>query len=225
MSERTATVVLVHGAWAGSWIWEDVLPLLSERGLEARVVDLPSCGADAEELADLHGDAAAIREALDRINGDIVLCGHSYGGMPITGAAAGHERVRRLLYLCAFMPAEGESLLGIFGGEVPSFWRIRDDLTVVPELNAEDPLQARVAPRRVQQSLLAFVQPPAAIAWRTTPSTYAVCTNDRSIPVDLQRWFATRATETVEIPTGHLPMLERPELVVDLLARLARHDG
>jgi len=90
-----AGVVLVHGAWAGGWIWDDVLPLLAERGLEARVVDLPSCGEDAERLTGLDGDAAAVREVLDQTDGDVVLCGHSYGGMVITGAAAGHDRVRQ----------------------------------------------------------------------------------------------------------------------------------
>ena len=87
------------------------------------------------------------------------------------------------------------------------------------DLDPED--QALLASRRVPQSLTAFTQPPAGIAWRTIPSTYAVCTNDASIPVELQRRLATRAAEIVELPTGHQPMLTRPELVADLLARLA----
>ena len=219
----TAGVVLVHGAWAGSWIWDRVLPLLAERGVEARAVDLPSCGQDPERLTGLDGDVAAVREVLDGMDGGIVLCGHSYGGMVITGAAAGHDRVRRLLYLCAFMPAEGESLLGMFGGAVPSFWRLRDDLTVFPELSTD--ADHPVASRLVQQSLQAYVQPPAAIAWRTIPSTYAVCTLDERLPTEFQRLLATRATEVVELPTGHRPMLERPDLVADLLADLAVREG
>ena len=224
-----ATVVLVHGAWSGSWMWGRVLPLLAERGIDGRAVDLPSCGAGAGARVGLTGDEAAVADMLGQVDGDIVLCGHSYGGMVVTGAALGHARVRRLLYLCAFMPAEGESLLGMFGGAVPSFWRIRDDLTVLPELDEAavrasdlDPEdQLLLASRRVPQSLIAFTQPPAGIAWRAIPSTYAVCTNDASIPVELQRRLATRAAEIVELPTGHQPMLTRPDLVADLLARLA----
>jgi pimeloyl-ACP methyl ester carboxylesterase len=225
--ESSGAVVLVHGAWVGGWMWERVLPLLAARGIEAHAVDLPSCGAGAESGAGLHGDAAAVREVLDRVQGEIVLCGHSYGGMPITEAAAGHERVRRLLYLCAFMPAEGQSLLGLFGGAVPSFWRIRDDLSVVAELDESavsdlDPdARAMFATGRVPQSLLAYTQPPAGIAWRDIASTYAVCTEDQSLPVELQRELAERATEIVELPTGHRPMLTHPELVADLLTRLA----
>ena len=225
-----ATVVLVHGAWSGSWMWVRVLPLLAERGIEAKAVDLPSCAWTAAPPVGLHGDEIAVVEAMDQVEGDIVLCGHSYGGMVITGAAFRHPRVRRLLYLCAFMPTEGESLLGMFGGAVPSFWRIRDDLTVVPELDEaavraselgpED--QLMMASKRVPQSLQAYTQPPTGIAWRSIPSTYAICTNDTSLPTDFQCSLAERATEVVELPTGHQPMLVRPDLVVDLLARLAQ---
>ena len=228
-----ATVVLVHGAWSGSWMWERVLPLLAERGIEARAVDLPSCARTATPPVELHVDEAAVTDVIDRIEGDIVLCGHSYGGMVITGAAFGHPPVRRLLYLCAFMPAEGESLLGMFGGAVPAFWRIRDDLMVVPELDEaavrmselgpED--QLMIASKRVPQSLRAYTQPPTGIAWRSIPSTYAICTNDASLPTDFQRSVAKRATEVVELPTGHQPMLVRPDLVVDLLAGLVRRVG
>ena len=107
---------------------------------------------------------------------------------------------------------------------------IRNDLTVLPELgesaarstsDLDSESQALIASRRVPQSPLCYVQPPAAIAWRTIPSTYAVCTNDMSLPVEFQRSRAMQATEVVEIPTGHLPMLVRPDLVADLLARLA----
>jgi pimeloyl-ACP methyl ester carboxylesterase len=224
----TATVVLVHGAWAGGWIWQRLLPLLAERGVAARTVDLPSCDGGEGPLVGLDEDERTVRAALDEVEDDIVLCGHSYGGMVVTGAADGHPRVRRLLYLCAFMPAEGESLLGMFGGAVPSFWRIRDDLRVEPkrdeaeESELDPAAQELMANGLVAQGLTAYTTPPSGIAWRTIPSTYALCTNDLSIPPDFQRQLAGRASELVELPTGHRPQLERPELVADLLARLAR---
>jgi pimeloyl-ACP methyl ester carboxylesterase len=218
----TATAVLVHGAWSGAWIWERVLPPLATRGVRALAVDLPSVGDGA---VGLDGDVATVREALDRVEGDILLCGHSYGGMVITGAAAGHERVRRLLYLCAFMPAEGQSLLGLLGGQIPPTWRVQDDRTVLPAAppppDLDPDTRAMVTDSRRPQSLRAYTQPPAAIAWRTIPSTYAIATNDQAMPVERQRSFAIQATEVVELPTGHQPMLARPELVVDLIARLA----
>ena len=227
--EGPASLVLVHGAWGGSWIWERVLPLLEAQGVEATTVDLPSCGAGSAEANGLRRDEDAVRDALDRTNGAIVLCGHSYGGMPITGGAFEHPRVRRLLYLCAFMPAEGESLLGMFGNVVPAFWRIHDDLTVLPErdekalrageLGPEEEL--RLAALTVPQTLTSYLQIPSGIAWRTIPSTYAICTDDESLPTEFQRTLAPRASDVVELPTGHRPMLTHPELTTELLCRLA----
>jgi pimeloyl-ACP methyl ester carboxylesterase len=219
--------VLVHGAWAGAWIWDRVLPLLGERDIDYRTVDLPSCGDDDGPLVGLDGDEAAVRAALDAVEGDIVLCGHSYGGMVVTGAAVDRPRVRTLLYLCAFMPSEGQSLLGLLGGKVPSLWRVRDDLRVVREpddphgSDLDAPARELLARGRVPQSLTAYTRPPTGVAWRTITSTYALCSHDRSIPPDLQRAMSRHATEVVELPTGHHPMLVRPDLVADLLAQLA----
>jgi pimeloyl-ACP methyl ester carboxylesterase len=227
--ETPATVVLVHGAWAGSWIWGRVVRQLSGRGIDTVTVDLPSAGEPTGPLSGLAEDEAAVRQALDGVAGETILCGHSYGGMAITGAAADRDDIRRLVYLCAFMPAEGTSLLGNFDGAVPSFWRIRDDLTVVREVDETSVAASDLSPedillltsKRVPHSLTAFTQPPSGVAWRTIPSTYAICTKDASLPVVRQQTFATQATDVVELTTGHHPMLSRPELVTDLLAAIA----
>jgi pimeloyl-ACP methyl ester carboxylesterase len=229
MSGGRAAVVLVHGAWAGGWIWDRVVPLLRDRGIEALTVDLPSCGEGTGPPRGLRADEEAVAAALDEFSGDAVLCGHSYGGMVVTGAARGRRDVRRLVYLCAFMPVEGESLLGAFGGAVPSFWRIRDDLSVVAvfddaaeratDLGEED--RALLAASRVPQSLTAYTEAPSGIAWRDIPSTYVVCSADAQLPAERQRLLSARATEVVELPTAHHPMLNRPELVAELLAGLA----
>ena len=213
-------------------MWERVLPHLEERGLPAYAVDLPSCGSSAGTDTGLRADETAVREVVDGIDGEVVLCGHSYGGMVVTGAAYGTSNVRRLVYVCGFMPVEGQSLLGTFDGVVPGFWRIRDDLTVVARpdegllrasgLTAED--QALLAARRVPQSLTAYTETPTGIGWRSIPSTYAVCTEDAQFPVELQRSLSLQATDVVELPTAHHPMLVRPGLVAAMLARYAQ-DG
>ena len=208
-------------------MWDRVVPLLDERGIDVHAVDLPSCGETASLATGLRADEAAVRAVVEAIGGDVVLCGHSYGGMVVTGAAYDVGSVRRLVYICGFMPVEGQSLLGTFDGVVPGFWRIRDDLTVVAKpddslrrasgLPAED--QELLATRRVAQSLTAFTEPPSGIGWRSVPATYAVCTEDVQLPVELQRTLSAQATEVVELPTAHHPMLARPELVAELLLR------
>jgi len=233
VADDRATVLLVHGAWGGRWIWGRVLRLLSERGVDALAIDLPSAGEPSGRLRGLAEDETAVREALDEVDGEVVLCGHSFGGMVVTGAAAGREQVRRLVYLCAFMPTEGTSVLGNFDGAVPPFWRIRDDLTVVRDVDETSVAASDLSPedillltsRRVPHSLTAFTQAPSGIAWRTIPSTYVVCTKDASLPVARQRAFAMQASDVVDLPTGHHPMLNRPELVADLLADIATRES
>jgi pimeloyl-ACP methyl ester carboxylesterase len=119
MSVQRSTVVLVHGGWHGSRCWAQVVALLDRRGVSVRTIDLPSIDADPDDRPALSGDAAAVAALLDQVEDPVLLCGHSYGGMVITQAAAGRQDVARLVYLCAFMPDADESLLSIIGGPAP----------------------------------------------------------------------------------------------------------
>src|SRR5579871_5973595 len=78
------TVVLVHGALGGAWIWELVGKELDARGIAHVQVDLPSVGVDVDPTSDMHGDAAHVRAVIDGLSGPVVLCGNSYGGVVIT---------------------------------------------------------------------------------------------------------------------------------------------
>jgi hypothetical protein len=75
--------------------------------------------------------------------------------------------------------------------------------------------------RLTRQPLAAFWQSPRAVAWREKPSTYVVCAEDRATPARAQREFAGRADRVVELPTGHHPMLSRPEQLALVLAEAA----
>jgi alpha-beta hydrolase superfamily lysophospholipase len=83
MSEE-ATVVLVHGAWHGPWVWDHIVESLASDGIETVTVDLPSSGADPGGLGDLHDDVAAVQGVLDDIDGPVVILAHSYGGAPVS---------------------------------------------------------------------------------------------------------------------------------------------
>src|ERR1700724_2435336 len=93
----TATVVLIHGAFHGAWCFDRVMPLLSQANVGAVAVDLPGHGHDIGPFTDLHGDASRVCDVLDRIDGEVVLLGHSYGGAVITEAGV-HPAVRHLVY-------------------------------------------------------------------------------------------------------------------------------
>jgi pimeloyl-ACP methyl ester carboxylesterase len=211
---------------------------LAALGLRSRAVELPSCSerAGAPSGADLHADADAVRAVLDDEPGEpALLLGHSYGGMVITDAAAGRDDVRHLLYLTAVVPDSGESLASLAGPE-PSPWVVpRDDGTLVPNAAADlrdaflhdcDEESTEGAFQRLgPQSQVAFAQSPRGIAWRRTPSTYVVCTEDRATPPARQREFARRTSTVIDLPTGHHPFLSHPGLLAGVIGEITGGAG
>ena len=105
--------VLVHGAWHGAWCWRKLLPLLREKGHRAFAVSLTGLGDRAHQLnPDIRlsthiDDVIAVIESEELT--DLILVGHSYGGLLATGVADRlPERIRRLVYLDAIVPHSGE---------------------------------------------------------------------------------------------------------------------
>jgi pimeloyl-ACP methyl ester carboxylesterase len=245
VDQGPATVVLVHGAWHGAWCFDRVVPLLRDAGIDTIAVDLPGHGDDPAPLGDHPADVARVAETLDALDGDVVLLGHSYGGSVITQAGV-HPSVRRLVYLCAFALAEGETCASAGTGE-PGIDAISHDgrpnlgqamvhhddgtTTLTRDgaracLYADADVDAATADwalaRLGPQPMSTLLASPSAIAWRSTPSTYVVCTDDLAVHPDLQRIMARRCTEQAEWPVGHSPFANRPELVAALLVDLAR---
>lgn len=235
----TATLVLVHGSWHGPWAWEQVVPLLAAQGVRAITPTLPSMGKTRAERGDLHDDAAAVRAAVASAGGPVVLVGHSYAGAVISEAAAGDPAVQRLVYICALVPFEDETvfevltlidelLLGPGNGLL-----INDaDFSHEPEPGREvefvyhdcTPADAAAAiARLVPQNAVTGTQELRGFAFREQPCTYVVCTDDRTLSPKLQRVLAERlGADVVEWGTSHSPMLSQPQLVADFLATLAR---
>ena len=233
-------VVFVHGAlvFDGAWWWHRMVEPLADLGLGSRAVELPSCVGPpvppAETLGDMHADADAVRAALEEEDGPVMLVGHSYGGMVITDAAAGQENVGRLVYVTSVMPDSGEAMADL-GGE-PGPWMdpdpeggtmgIKADL--VPGAFMQDCDGEAVAGalgRLTRQPLAVFGQSPRGVAWREKPSTYVVCAGDRATPPGAQRGHARRAGKVVEIPTGHHPMLSKPEVLARAISEAAVTGG
>ena len=227
-------VVFVHGAlvFDGAWWWSRMVEPLAAHGLGSRAVELPSCvpspGAFGEAPGDLYADADAVRAVLDEEDEPVVLLGHSYGGMVITDAASGHEKVKHLVYVTSVMPERGETLASLSGSREPGPWMDPGDdgtMGVKAELAADAFLQdcdeatiAQALKRLTRQPLAVFGQPPRGVAWREKPSTYVVCAEDRATLPEAQREYAKRARRVVELPTGHHPFLSRPELLTQVLA-------
>jgi pimeloyl-ACP methyl ester carboxylesterase len=114
------TIVLVHGAWSGAWSWKGAATILRSRGYEVYaptltgLADRAHIPAQAVSLETHVADIAGLLRFEDLH--DVLLVGHSYGGMAITGATdRERERVAGMIYLDAFVPASGQSLWDIAG--------------------------------------------------------------------------------------------------------------
>lgn len=233
----SATVVLVHGAWHGTWCWDGLRARLDAAGIETWAVDNPSV---LDPGATLHDDADAVRALLDRAHGDVVLVGHSYGGAVVSDAGV-HPAVRRLVFLTAFVLDEGESVSEntLHGGEAGTeldaavvldggLVRLDPELAIPAFYHDCAPADAKDAAGRLRpQSLASFAAPARAAAWRHKDTTYALCTDDRAVAPALQRACAARVDgdggrRAVEWPTSHSPFLSRPDLVAELLVELSR---
>lgn len=219
----------MHGAWGGSWSWERVVPLLEADGHRVTAVDLPSIDADPADPPGLYDDATAVGAAIDELGGPVVLCGHSYGGMVITAAAAGRDDVERLVYLCAFQPDAGESLFALTGNAPAPWIRLLEDGRTIPDrdyslahgyADCDEETKVACIDRLRPQVTRPFTDTIEHAAWRDIPSTYVVCSEDASLPPAVQRdVFVPRATDSVELQASHAPMHAQPRRVADLLAK------
>ena len=232
-AESKPTVVLVHGAFAESSSWNDVIAELRRDGYVAV--------AAANPLHSVSSDAAAVAAVVRSIPGPVVLVGHSYGGPVVTEAANGSSNVKVLVYVAAFAPDRGESSLSLstkFPGstlgsaiipvERPDGGRDlyidRDKFHAqfaadVPEDQAD--LMAATQ-RPVTEAALA--EPSGEPAWRKLPSYWIYGSEDRNIPPAVMHFMAERAhsVKTVVIDgASHALMVSHPHEVTAVIEAAA----
>ncbi len=228
------TLLLVHGAWMGSWQWDFVAVELKRLGLPYATVALPSCGLDPQTLGGLADDARAVETAIARIDGDVIVVAHSYGGVVATETSL-PSNARHVVYLGAFMPGMGRSLASYLPpGDLPPFVHVNDDGST-NFVDAQIPIRLcnectegrlRWLNERIQlQSAEVVATPVSRTSWSVSPSTYIVLTNDLIVPTELQRVFSTQATDTVEFASDHMPMLSHPDPLARTLSELVETLG
>lgn len=230
------TVVLVHGAFADSSSWNDVIATLRSDGYPVI--------AAANPLRSLRADAKYLRTVLDSVDGPIVIAGHSYGGSVMSQAADDHPQVKALVYVASFILEQGEST-GELAAKFPG-GELGPALKPVP-LNSDDGQES--ADLYIQQdkfrevfaadvpenvaALMAVTQRPiigdaleekaSRSGWKDIPSWNLVTLQDLAVPAESQRFMGKRAgSHNVEIDASHAVTVSQPEAVARLIEQAAQ---
>src|SRR5262249_30307556 len=103
-ASENMTVVAVHGAWADGSSWKDVILGLERKGMRVGAAPIP--------LTSLNDDTIALKRAIARTEGPLILAGHAYAGAVI--ATINDQRVKALVYIAALAPDEGETVAQVF---------------------------------------------------------------------------------------------------------------
>jgi pimeloyl-ACP methyl ester carboxylesterase len=226
------TVVLVHGAFADSSSWNEVIKRLQAEGVQVT--------APANPLRGISIDSAYINSLLEQIPGPVLAVGHSYGGAVITNAATNANNVVGLVYVSAFAPDEGESLADIEsntrdsvllpalvplqyptgqGSETAVEFAIKPE-NIHDAFAADLPTEQTSLIAATQRPLaeLAFSEPSGVPAWRNLPSWAVVPTGDKAAGADVVRSMAERAGATItEVEGSHVIMISKPQVVTDVI--------
>ena len=229
-----ATFLVCHGAWSAGWAWKKMHPLMTAAGHRLVTPSYTGLGERAH-LANPSIDLEThIQDILNVIKyedlRDIVLIGHSYGGMVATGVAdRARERISELIYLDAFVPDDGQALLDLDASRTRMIelaasgdgWRVPPNPTPpdTPEADAR-----WLAERRVPHPLKCFLQPLKLKNGKLTlPRSYIYAL--RATPADTFRTFAERAKKDPawrydEIDASHAPHVTAPDVLFELLQRI-----
>ncbi|MGA7835657.1 MAG: alpha/beta fold hydrolase [Acidimicrobiales bacterium] len=223
-----ATYILVHGGWSGAWSWRDVGKELTRRDVPWTVLDLPSSTRGAHPNTFLADDAREVIE-IAKLDGPVVLVGHSYGGAVITEAAEQIPNLERMVYIAALVPSLGQSASEA-KAEVDIMTRLDDAIERDGDFLVLDPVLAHVAlyqdcKEKVAAWAVAQLTPQTVASFRSprssfeveVPSRYILCTNDNALDPTLQKVMSERCSEVVTLESDHSPFLSRPGTLTDLL--------
>ncbi|MGO7732738.1 alpha/beta hydrolase [Rhizobium leguminosarum] len=223
----TKSIVLVHGGFVDGSGWEGVYDILKGDGYEVTIVQNPT--------VTLEDDVTVTKRAIAAAAGDVVLVGHSYGGVVISEAGT-DPKVKSLVYIAAFAPDAGESVSSLIANPVPGAAAPPILPPVDGFLFLDKSKFAQSFAGDVRPDLAAFMaasQVPWGVgaldgqvtvpAWKAKPSWYLVATDDKMIPPVAQRGMAKRAgAETVEIPGSHAVYVSNPKAVAKIIEEAAK---
>ncbi|KAL4901294.1 hypothetical protein BDW74DRAFT_187748 [Aspergillus multicolor] len=239
---KNPTIIFSIGAWITPPTFDAIRARLSERGIPSETPAHPSIGAEPpnKTLAD---DVASLRSVLQKLveveGKDVVVVGHSYGGVVASCAveglakadreAAGQEGgVSRIAYLAAFALDKGQSLLGMLGGQYLPWMEVNGDFVhcnagpqaAFHDLALEE--QQKWSSKLEHTSRAVFLGASTYEPWHCIPSTYIFCEEDQALPLQFQEMMAAKLGPdlTYRLKSSHSPFLSMPDQLADVLEDL-----
>jgi pimeloyl-ACP methyl ester carboxylesterase len=233
--------ILIHGAWHGAWCWERVVPLLEQQGHQVQTPDLSASGPDKTPLGEvtLASDTQRVCTLIDAQAEPVILVGHSSGGVIISQVAEERpDKVKRLVYLTAFLAQNGETVFGMAEKDheslVPPYLQPDQQSVTFKEGtpfkdilygDCSDADVAYVTSRLVPQAISIFSTPVSITPERfgRVPRAYISCLQDHAVtPSSQKRMYTATPCQTVlSLNTSHSPFFSAPQDLTQHLISLA----
>ena len=234
-----STLLLVHGGWCSSWVWELLLPELQ---VATKVIDLPGHAADGRRMwsVTLNDYADAVIDVANSIDGRVILVGHSSGGFVISAAAGKNPSAfDELVYLAAMVPINGERLMqlalknaspvmnsGIRPNPLRGFISLHQSVSHDALYHdCSEEIETRASSRSEAEPLRpGIAKLKLSNGFYSLPKSYILCTEDNAIPPESQRSMASRSDVPIkfELNTGHMPMYAAPKQLATILTAYAK---
>ena len=238
---RQARFLLVHSAWLGGWQWEQVAKPLLEAGHYVFTPDLPGHGTDATPSSEISMEryVKTITDLLDTQKESVILVGHSFNGITISRVAELHpEKIEKLVYLTAFLLTEGGSFFkavsGVEGSKaVENFYLTEnEEYALVKEAEMHNAFAHDIPLEAFEAAKPSIVPEPVAPLgyeleitdknFGMLPKYYIECTEDRAIPIAVQRsMYQGKVEKVFSLNTSHTPNFSQPGELAKILLEIA----
>lgn len=241
---KKSPVILVHGAWQASYVWDQTKEDLTKAGYNVTVVKLPGHGDDATPAYQVSFKAYVdeVKKAINAYNEPVILIGHSLGGAVITQTAAEvPQKISKLVYVAGFIPQNGKSVLDYSQMDtaslLPASLQLSDDRTLAGIVNPEINLPkifAQDASETQKKFLVEKYKAEPTIPLGTPlnykpedfnaagKKYYIYTTEDNTITYNFQQKMAKDAgiSNTVSIQSGHSPFISKSAELTNMLKEI-----
>lgn len=225
-NKRINNIILVHGAFADGSGWKKVFNILNSKGYNVTIIQQPE-----SSLAD---DIAATKRFIDIQDGNVILVGHSYGGIVISEAGQ-DPKVKGLVYVAAHMPDVGEKISEMkaaYKHEKGSVIKLNDGYIIIDpktfhkEFAADLPAEEAAFMAKSQVPIHvknALSVPIKHAAWKDKPSWYVIATDDIKVSPKLQQFLADRAKSSIyKVKASHAVFASQPEAVAEVIEKASK---